>query len=545
MLDRSGSMQGWKIVAARRALTRMVETLTERDRFTVVAFAGAFETPPAFGGQLVPGGDRQRVLAGEFLARIDANGGTEMAAPLEHAVSQLSKELAPGRDRILVLVTDGQVGNEDQILKHLEARARSIRIFTLGIDKAVNAGFLRRLSDLGGGASELVESEERLDEVMDQVQRHIGTPVLTGLKLEPAGVRFIPGSVVPGRLPDLFAGVPLLIMGRYQGTPQGGITLQGREADGTPWLDTVPVTNEGSGVAACVWARARLREVEDRYVTNPSDQPRLEREIVDVSLRFGVLCRFTAFVAVDRSAVVNPGGQTQVIVQPVEEPAGWGRQVEEVSFLCFSTNMRDEEQARMARSQKRKMAKYVLPAPQTPALSPPQGASAANAARSSQLTEFEQIPQDYAHTEASVLARPKVQGPLGWIQQLLGTVGIGPRAKNAAAQPVDPARFHSQVTDLLQAIRGFPATLASDRLNLLRSLKDRLEQLFRDLVASGETAPAIHKLGVALQKLQILLSTAQPGDTEINLCWDEIQATLEEYPAAPGGTTARREGFWK
>ncbi len=218
-------MQGWKIVAARRALTRMVETLSERDRFTVVAFAGTFETPAPFGGQLVPGGDRQRVLAGEFLARIEADGGTEMAAPLEHAVNQLSRELAPGRDRILVLVTDGQVGNEDQILKHLGARARQIRIFTLGIDKAVNAGFLRRLSDLGGGASELVESEERLDEVMDQVQRHIGTPVLTGLKLEPAGVRFIPGSVVPGRLPDLFAGVPLLIMGRYQGSPQGGITL--------------------------------------------------------------------------------------------------------------------------------------------------------------------------------------------------------------------------------------------------------------------------------------------------------------------------------
>ncbi len=308
------------------------------------------------------------------------------------------------------------------------------------------------------------------------------------------------------------------------------------------------MTNEGSGVAASVWARARLRELEDRYVMNTGDQGKLEREIVDVSLRFGVLCRFTAFVAVDRSAVVNPGGQTQVIVQPVEEPAGWGRQVEEVSFLCFSTHLGDEEPVRMARSQKRKMSKHVPPAPQTPA--PSQGASAANAAMSSQILgkacmDFRsnrgKAPEG---TEKPGRGRGHRQGKglLNWIEQLLAMIGLLPRAKNAATKP---SGLHAQVKELIQAIRGFPATLASDRLDLLRSLKDRLEQLFRDLVASGETAPTIHKLGVALQTLQALLSTGQPGDTDINLCWDEIQAALEEHLATPGGTTARREGFWK
>src|SRR5262249_15194906 len=39
VLDRSGSMGGWKIVAARRAIARMVDTLTERDRFLIYAFS--------------------------------------------------------------------------------------------------------------------------------------------------------------------------------------------------------------------------------------------------------------------------------------------------------------------------------------------------------------------------------------------------------------------------------------------------------------------------------------------------------------------------
>ncbi len=109
-----------------------------------------------------------------------------------------------------------------------------LRVFTLGIDRAVNEAFLKRLADLGGGGYTLVESEEQLDEVMDQVHRHIATPVLTGLRLEPAGLAFVPGSIVPARLPDLFAGTPVVVTGRYRG-PAGGLALQAREAAGGLW----------------------------------------------------------------------------------------------------------------------------------------------------------------------------------------------------------------------------------------------------------------------------------------------------------------------
>jgi Ca-activated chloride channel family protein len=44
---------------------------------------------------------------------------------------------------------------------------------------------------------------------------------------------------------------------------------------------------------------------------------------VRVSKQFGVLCRFTAFVAIDRSGVVNAGGVLHQVVQPVEPPSGW------------------------------------------------------------------------------------------------------------------------------------------------------------------------------------------------------------------------------
>ena len=357
VLDRSGSMGGWKMVAARRAVARMVETLTESDRFTIYAFDDAILTPPGFDGHgLMLATDRRRFAAAEFLAGVTDGGGTEMAEPLTRAVEELSRA---GRradiDRVLVLITDGQVGNEDDIVRRLAPKIGPIRVFTLGIDRAVNEGFLQRLATLGGGACEIVESESRLDEVMDSVHRRIGTPELTGLALTPVGMEILYESLVPARLPDLFAGTPVLIAGRYRGRA-AALSVTAQDASNRPWTAEAGVTQGRS--ATFVWARGRVRELEDRYVAGDAS---LQAEIVATSLRFGVLSRFTAYVAADRSEVVNEGGERRRITQAVEPPSGWGRSDDRAAQMAPSApapmaNMRNMGAAPAAASHMSKRA---------------------------------------------------------------------------------------------------------------------------------------------------------------------------------------------
>ena len=171
------------------------------------------------------------------------------------------------------------------MLRQLGSRVKGVRIFTLGIDRAVNAAFLRRLADLGGGTSEVVESEARLDEVMDVVHRHIGTPVLTGLEVHPAGLEVEAASLVPARLPDLFIGGPVLISGRYRGKP-GAILVRGRDGTGEAWVMEVPARIELEAPLGPIWARGRVRDLEDRYAVGGDRGLQLEREIVQTSLRF-------------------------------------------------------------------------------------------------------------------------------------------------------------------------------------------------------------------------------------------------------------------
>ena len=321
VLDRSGSMQGWKMVAARRAAARIVDTLSDTDRFAVRCFDHEMTGPSGLEG-LVAGTDRNRFTAVEHLSRIEARGGTEMGPPLRAACDLLAED--GGRDRVVVLVTDGQVGNEDKILAELADRAAGIRVHAMGIDRAVNAGFLHRLALMGRGRCELVESHDRLDEASVSIHRRIVAPVVTDIDISADEGTVVEGSLAPSRARDLFTGVPLVLYGRYRdGAPR--LRLTGTDGSGRPWrAEATPIPADDGVAVAAMWARARLRDLEDSYAATRrrQDLPGLEEEIVAVSLANQVMSRFTAFVAVD-SETVDEKGAPRTIVQPVEYPQGW------------------------------------------------------------------------------------------------------------------------------------------------------------------------------------------------------------------------------
>jgi Ca-activated chloride channel family protein len=578
VLDRSGSMGGWKMVAARRAVARMVETLTDHDRFAVYAFDDSIETPRGFDGTaLVPATHRQRFLAGEFLAGIDARGGTEMEAPLVKAVEELQRGGAAGADRVLVLITDGQVGNEDAILRRLGAHLHGIRVFTLGIDRAVNAAFLRRLADLGGGASELVESEERLDAVMAQVHRHIGTAVLTDLAVEAAGLEVVGHSLVPARLPDLFAGTPLLISGRYRGSPQGAVRVRARDPKGESWSTTVQAWQDAAAPLSKVWARGRVRELEDRYAIDRGDQAKLEHEIVETSLRFGVLSRFTAYVAVDRAEVVNPGGEVKTVTQPVEQPAGWAQDAAGVTCaalgafpaaggapMAMSLMRGDRSGAALRAARPCKSAPPPASSSAEPAyLSLPAGATPPTREEEdsgSTTCDFDAEALVDAEEESLSAPRgPKAKGRKAakrsagdpqaslW-QRLLALFGLGHHAA-APALPLDRAAFRARVEALLQRLQA-QASDAPMRRALLQAAQAELEALFRDLVTAGDRHESVERLGKQLATLKPLLLEASPAASAIDQVHLGIVGAFRDWltlvaPAGSAAPAGGREGFWK
>ncbi len=267
----------------------------------------------------------------------------------------------PG-DSIVTVISDGQVGNEDQLLRVLSADLPGVRVHAVGIDQAVNAGFLGRLASVGGGHCELVESEERLDEAMHAIHRRIGAPLAHSLAVCAEGADrlvTIDDTASPARLPDLFPGAPLVVTGRYRGRAAGSLTLRGTTREGGDWSATVAGQRRAAPAITAQWARAHVRDLEDRCASASDEQGSgstedLAKRIVDTSLRFGVLCRFTAYVALG-GRVVAEGTLQHRVMQPVEAPAGWDL------VLVTSGHV-------AAQSQRAAVSRVVEPAAPAPAL---------------------------------------------------------------------------------------------------------------------------------------------------------------------------------
>jgi Ca-activated chloride channel family protein len=385
VVDRSGSMSGWKMIAARRSVARMVDTLRGTDRFCVLAFDDLVDTAPNLGPKLVTASDRHRFQAVEWLATVSDRGGTEMAQPLSMAADLLSSS-GLERDRVLVFVTDGQVGNEAQLLKLLGSRLSGTRVFALGIDQAVNAGFLNRLAALGGqGEAELVESEDRVDEVLTRCHRRIDTPALRDLQITIEDGDLVGDSVAPSRLPDVFTGVPAVVVGklRRRGNTRPTVVVTGVDSAGGRFSTRVPVETSANPSLLPAWGRLRLRDLEDSFDGNRGNRSALQQRIVQVSLETKVLCRFTAFVAVDHE-VVNEGGRLHQTTQAVEEPAGQGAQQKDVADVARS-------RAAMPAPSAAPPSPARSPAPPSP---PTGGARAAAPAKASSPVRYEAETSD-------------------------------------------------------------------------------------------------------------------------------------------------------
>jgi Ca-activated chloride channel family protein len=525
VLDRSGSMDGWKMVAARRAAARIVDTLTDADRFAVLCFDDVVERVPDSSSGLTAATDRNRFRAVGQLARTEARGGTEMLRPLEDAVRLLTgtadaaDTADAARDRVVVLVTDGQVGNEDHILRRIGSSLGQIRVHTVGIDQAVNAGFLSRLASAGRGRCELVESEDRLDEAASRIHRRIGAPLVTELKLAAHGLRIEPGTVAPSRLPDMFPGVPVTVAGRWRGHGGGTVTVTGVSADGTPFETTVVAAAGGTQAGTANWARAYLRDLEDSYASlagyGTRELARLERQITDVSLRFGVLCRFTALVAVD-SRVVTDGGAPHRVTQPVELPAGW--EPDGPAVLAGAAEV------------------WAAPA----AAAPPGWGDADDvteylARRSRSAAMPMQAP---GAPEAGVSLPSAPTGPAPKTRQ-------SARALQRGGGDTRLPAIRDQLADELAALRLEQDAPDAERLRLLADLGTRLAGLLAWLAADRAHRAELAGLAGLIKKLQACEAPGAPRGADLDALWNEAIRLLTEFTQPGDAGTGGRGEFWK
>ena len=117
----------------------------------------------------------------------------------------------------MVFLTDGAVGNETALFARIEQRLGDSRLFTVGIGSAPNSHFMTRAAHFGRGTFTYIGRPEEVQSRMQALFQKLESPVLSDIELHwPQGTAV---EAWPRRIPDLYAGEPLLVAFRAHSLP--------------------------------------------------------------------------------------------------------------------------------------------------------------------------------------------------------------------------------------------------------------------------------------------------------------------------------------
>jgi Ca-activated chloride channel family protein len=315
VVDTSGSMEGASIQQARRALLLALDRLRPADRFNVIRFSDAtealFPSPRTAQASAVS-------LARDWVAGLRASGGTEMRPALEAALVGSDD---PRLVRQVVFLTDGSVGNEEELFGVIRQRLGDTRLFTVGIGSAPNGHFMTKAARFGRGSFTYVGDVREVEEKMGQLFRRLESPVLTGIEIHwPSGAAV---EAWPSRVPDLYAGDPVVVSARLSGPAGEPVVVAGRRG-GEEWREELRMDGRRPGAGLGVlWARRKVEALLDSAVEPGADAEAVKAQVVALGLEHHLVTRHTSLVAVDVTPVRPADATMETQAVPTNMPHGW------------------------------------------------------------------------------------------------------------------------------------------------------------------------------------------------------------------------------
>lgn len=303
IIDTSGSMAGPSIAQAKSSLTAALTRLTARDRFNIIQFNNTVRSLFLSPEPVTPASIRKAI---RYTERLSADGGTEIVSALRQA---LKSPLDKTRIQQMVLLTDGQVGNEEELFELLHLRLGTKRLFTIGIGSTPNSHLMRKTAALGRGTFTHIGNVTEVKDKLDVLFKTLERPAVHDIAFDASwsGVEQYPPQIA-----DLYEGEPIVIAFKAGSLPQQA-RLTG-SAGGQAW--SLPVSFKAASAGAGVsvyWAREKISALMDETYQGAVEDA-IRKAVLDVALAHHLVSKYTSLVAVD----VTPARPTDTPARPDE-----------------------------------------------------------------------------------------------------------------------------------------------------------------------------------------------------------------------------------
>jgi len=306
VIGTSGSLAGPSIEQAKASLAAALMRLTTQDRFNVIQFNNTvrslFSSP-----QPVTTAAKRKAI--RYVEGLSADGGTDMLPALRQALKSPEDST---RLQQIILITDGQVGNEDELFELLHHRLGNRRVFTIGIGSTPNSHLMRKTAEFGRGTFTYVGNVSDVKDTLDALFKKLEHPVLSDIQLDRAGWTAL--EHYPSRIADLYDGEPIVLAVKATSVPDQAL-LRGHMGT-QPW--SLPVSlkqaTARSGLSV-YWARQKISTLMDEAFMG-TDEETVRKGVLDVALAHHLVSKYTSLVAVDVTPA-RPIGKSET-----EQPQG-------------------------------------------------------------------------------------------------------------------------------------------------------------------------------------------------------------------------------
>ncbi|RKI03704.1 VIT domain-containing protein [Corallococcus sp. AB038B] len=316
VLDTSCSQSGLAIEKSKAITQEVLNHLMPEDTFQVLNFDTQVTK---FAPTAVPATPENIQNALPYVANFWGGGGTDVRIAAQEAMVPPND---PARLRMVLFMTDGLIGGDEQVLGTLQQHLREeTRIFSAGVGSSTNRYLITKMGELGRGASTLVNLNRPEEDVAREFEQRMRGPVLTSVVVDTDGLPV--SDVYPKSVPDLFAGQPLFLVGKFTGTGDGVLRISGRVRGQVHRFDVpvhFPEVAPEHDSLKSLWARQRIEELTVEGYRG--ETPEVVQGITDTALQYHLMSRYTSFVAVEQVARTAPNGESVREMVPVQLPDG-------------------------------------------------------------------------------------------------------------------------------------------------------------------------------------------------------------------------------
>jgi Ca-activated chloride channel homolog len=315
VLDTSGSQYGVPMDISKGIMHQALSHLGPDDTFAVLRYSDAAS---ALSKQPMANTPDNVARALAFVDGLEGEGGTNAVGGVRAAFAYPHDA---SKVRIVVFMTDGFIGNEEEILGEIRKHIGDSRLFSVGVGSSVNRYLISGMAAAGRGAEIVATPRDKIETIVDRVFAMIDRPYLTDVTVDWGGLDV--SAATPAPIPDLFAGQPLALWARYGHGGRATVRVRGKIA-GRPWtqnLDvTLPESEPAHGAVATLWARREIDRLTAEQEVRGADA--LKSQITDLALDYGLATAYTSFVAIEQRAVADAGGPPERIDVASELPEG-------------------------------------------------------------------------------------------------------------------------------------------------------------------------------------------------------------------------------